>query len=333
MTATATLLATALVFSPVNTAPPPTFFLGGTDFTGTGIVTDADIAWLLDGHLTGATNVPYPRSVTGIDSSVAVGAGAIVDIVDEAPGPVRIAGVSQGAMAIAAAKRELMARDEADRPAPEDLTFVSIGDPTSPTGIGGRLPGLHVPFIDVTFTPAPETPYDTIVVTREYDGLADFPDRPLNLVSTLNALAGVVYIHPTSYGPDTNLDEIPDEDVTETVNSLGGKTTTFFIQNDRLPLLQPLRDMKVDERIVEAIEKPLKHVVDAGYSRNDPKPATSKDDDTDDSDDKNADDKDVKDTKSDTKSTKKSVKEGTAEKSDTDEKRSDKDDSDSAKAA
>ncbi|ANW65349.1 hypothetical protein BCA37_18750 [Mycobacterium sp. djl-10] len=104
----------------------------------------------------------------------------------------------------------------------------------------------------MTFRPAPETPYDTIVVTWEYDG--------------------------------------PDEDVTETVNSLGGKTTTYFVQNDRLPLLQPLRDMKVDERIVEAIEKPLKHVVDAGYSRNDPKPVKAKDDDS-------ADEKDLKDKK------------------------------------
>jgi hypothetical protein len=329
MTATATLLATALVFSPVNATPPPTYFLGGTDFTGTGIVTDADIAWLLDGHLTGATNVPYPRAVTGMDGSIAVGADAIVDIADEAPAPVRIAGISQGAMAIAAAKRELMARDEADRPAPEDLTFVSIGDPTSPTGIGGRLPGLHIPFIDVTFTPAPETPYDTVVVTREYDGLADFPDRPLNLVSTLNAVAGVVYIHPTSYGPDTDLEEIPDEDVTETVNSLGGKTTTYFIQNDRLPLLQPLRDMKVDERIVEAIEKPLEQVVDAGYSRNDAKPAKDDDD--------SADEKDQKDEKKDDKRQDEAEKPGKADttKSDTGKADTKKDpaDSDSAKAA
>lgn len=121
----------------------------------------------------------------------------------------------------------------------------------------------------MTFLPAPETPYDTVIVTREYDGLADFPDRPLNILATLNAIAGVVYIHPISYGPDTDLAAIPDEDVTETVNSLGGKTTSYFVQNDRLPLLQPLRDLHVDERFVSAIEQPLKQLVDAGYSRND----------------------------------------------------------------
>ena len=294
MSATATLLATtALVFSPVSAAPPPTYFFGGTDFSGTGIVSEGDINWILNGHLTGAQNVPYPRSSTGMNASVGVGADAVVDILDAAEGPVRIAGISQGALAIAEAKRTLMARDEADRPDADEVTFLAIGDPSGPTGIGSRLPGLHVPYIDVTFQPAPETPYDTIIVAREYDGLADFPDRPLNLVATLNALAGIVYVHPVSYGPDTDLEAIPDEDVTETVNSLGGKTTSYFVQNDRLPLLQPLRDLNVDERLVAAIEQPLKQVVDAGYSRNDSGPAESESDDTE------ADTTEAEDTKAD----------------------------------
>ncbi len=272
MSALASLLATALVLSPVNAAPP-TYFLGGTDFTGTGTVSETDINWLLNGNLAGAQNVPYPRAVIGINTSIDVGADAIVDILDGADGPVRIAGISQGALAISEAKRRLMALDAEDRPDAEDVVFVAIGDPSSATGIGSRLPGLYIPFLDVTLRPAPETPYDTIVVTREYDGLADFPDRPLNLFATLNAVAGVAYVHPISYGPDTDLHGIPDKDVTETVNDLGGKTTTYLVQNDRLPLLQPLRDLKVDERFVDAIEAPLKKLVDAGYSRNDPKPA------------------------------------------------------------
>jgi diacyltrehalose acyltransferase len=299
MSATATLLATtALVFSPVSAAPPPTYFLGGTDLSGTGIVTEGDINWILNGNLTGAQNVPYPRSSTGMNASVGVGADAIVDILDAAEGPVRIAGTSQGALAIAEAKRTLMARDEADRPDADEVTFLAIGDPSGPTGIGSRLPGLYVPYIDVTFQPAPETPYDTIIVTREYDGLADFPDRPLNFVATLNALAGIVYVHPVSYGPDTDLEAIPDEDVTETVNSLGGRTTSYFVQNDRLPLLQPLRDLNVDERLIAAIEQPLKQVVDAGYSRNDGRPGESESDDTEAASTK-ADTTEAEDTKAD----------------------------------
>lgn len=269
MSAAAALFATVLAISPVTAAPPPTYFLGGTDFTGTGTVTEHDIDWLLNGELTGAMNVPYPRSVTGMDASVAAGADAILRIVDGADGPVRVAAISQGALAIAAAKRALMSRDPADRPARDGLTFVAIGDPSSATGLGGRLPGLHIPIVGVTFEPAPDTPYDTIVVAREYDGLADFPDRPWNLIATMNAVAGILFIHPISYGPDTDLAAIPAADVNETVNSVGGRTTTYLLRNDRLPLLQPLRDLGVDERIVGAIEQPLRQIVDAGYSRND----------------------------------------------------------------
>lgn len=268
MSATALVLATALTLSP--TAPAPTYFLGGTDASGTATVTEADISWLLDGDLTGARNVPYPRSSTNMDASVDIGAAAIVDILDNADGPVRIAGVSQGALAIAAAKATIMARSEEDRPDADDVVFVAIADPSSSTGIATRFEGLHVPSLDVTLRTAPETPYDTIVVAAEYDGLADFPDRPWNLLATLNAVAGGFYLHSSSYGPDADLDAVPAGNITETVNSLGGTTTTYLLESEHLPLLQPLRDLKVDEQVVAAIEEPLKQIVDAGYSRNDP---------------------------------------------------------------
>lgn len=44
--------------------------------------------------------------------------------------------------------------------------------------------------LNYTPRPEPETPYDVIVVAQEYDGWADFPDRPWNLLATLNAIAG-----------------------------------------------------------------------------------------------------------------------------------------------
>jgi hypothetical protein len=269
MSATALILATALTLSPVSTTPVPIYFLGGTDATGTDTVTEGDINWLLDGYLTGARNVAYPRSSTDMDASVEIGADAVVDILDNADGPLRVAGVSQGALAIALAKSKIMARDEEDRPDADDVVFVAIGDPSSPTGIATRFAGLHVPSLEVTLRTAPDTPYDTVIVTSEYDGLADFPDRPWNLPATLNAVAGGFYLHSTSYGPDADLDAVPEENITETVNSLGGTTTTYLIEADHLPLLQPLRDLNVDERIVSAIEQPLKQIVDAGYSRND----------------------------------------------------------------
>jgi len=53
------------------------------------------------------------------------------------------------------------------------------------------------------------------------------------------------------------------------VNSKGGVTTSYFIETEHLPLLLPLRIAGVPERLVAAIEEPLRRVVDAGYSRND----------------------------------------------------------------
>ena len=59
----------------------------------------------------------------------------------------------------------------------------------------------------------------------------------------------------------------------QAVNSLGGSTTSYLIPTAKLPLVQPLRDIGVPEKIVAAIEKPLKKVVDKGYTRNDAVPA------------------------------------------------------------
>lgn len=149
MSAAAAVLATALVFSPVDATPPPTYFLGGTDLTGTATVTTADIDWLLAGELTGAQNVPYPRGVTGMDASVGVGADAIIDILGDIPdntaGPVRIAGVSQGALAIAEAKRRIMALDELIGPLPTTLCSWPSVIPVAPPGSVAGCPASTFP--------------------------------------------------------------------------------------------------------------------------------------------------------------------------------------------
>ena len=61
-----------------------------------------------------------------------------------------------------------------------------------------RFPGLYIPILDLSFNgPAPtDTPFDTVEITRQYDGFADFPLYPLNVISLLNAVLGAVYVHP-----------------------------------------------------------------------------------------------------------------------------------------
>jgi len=216
------------------------------------------------------TRIDYPAKILGMDASIAVATAGIVNAVENAVGPVVVAGFSQGAVAVAHAKKELMALPAAQRPSPSNLSFVTIGDPSGPGGILGVL-SFRVPILDLTPITAPPTPWDSVIVDGEYDGWADFPNRVLNLVSVANALLGINYVHGRYETVPGGLDlsTVPAADITTTINSLGGRTTEYLIPTKHLPLLQPLRDIGIAEPIVAALEKPLKTIVDAGYTRND----------------------------------------------------------------
>lgn len=211
-------------------------------------------------------NVDYPASVIGMGRSVEQGADALDAEIAATPGEKTVAGFSQGAIVLTVEKQRLMSRPAEERPAADELTFVHIADPSGPGGILRFVPGAPQPV---------ETPYDTVYVTREYDGWADFPDRPWNVVSTANAIMGIVYVHGEYPEANLELSEVPEENVTTTTNSQGGTTTSYLVSTEKLPLVQPLRDIGVPEPVVAAIEKPLKQVVDAGYERNDAPAASS----------------------------------------------------------
>ncbi|MFN8070440.1 MAG: PE-PPE domain-containing protein [Mycobacterium sp.] len=222
------------------------------------------------------TRIDYPAALFGMDRSIAVAVSGIVDAIATTPGPVVVAGFSQGAVAVARAKQSLMTLPAQQRPDPGRLTFVTVGDPSGPTGILRLLP-VRIPVIGLTPVTAPETPYDTVTVNAEYDGWGDFPDRPGNLLSVANAMLGVAYIHGRYETVPGGLDvsTVPERNITTTTNSLGGHTTSYLIPTGKLPLVQPLRDLGVPEQVVAAIEKPLKARVDAGYRRNDAPAAAS----------------------------------------------------------
>ena len=70
------------------------------------------------------------------------------------------------------------------------------GDPNLPNGgLAARFPGLSI--LGLTFDgPEPtDTPFDTVVITRQYELIADIPLYPLNLVADLNAVLGFIYVH------------------------------------------------------------------------------------------------------------------------------------------
>ena len=111
-------------------------------------------------------------------------------------GKVVVFGYSQSAVIIAFEKQNLA--NDPLAPDPEDLEFVVVGSLSNPDGgLFTRLPGFVIPDLGVTFEPPmPNDDYLTTSYVREYEGLADLPDNPLNLLALGNALVGAALLHP-----------------------------------------------------------------------------------------------------------------------------------------
>ncbi len=212
--------------------------------------------------------VPYPASLWPLTPdrptlgvSVADGVSSAESLVP-ADGETVIVGTSQGALVV----DQIIADGNLD---PNSVQFVVIDDPDRGTGLLTPLRGIDIPILDYTPINNVATPYDVTVVIKEYDGIADFPDRPWNLVADANALLGAYYYHPSSVNSD--LASVPAQNITTVTNAKGGTTTTYLVPTPQLPLTQPLRDIGVPAPVVNDLDRVLRPVVDAGYSRNDPK--------------------------------------------------------------
>ncbi|HEY9266794.1 MAG TPA: PE-PPE domain-containing protein, partial [Mycobacterium sp.] len=168
---------------------------------------------------------------------------------------VTVVGLSAGSLVVNEVLRQLAADTEA--PDSEDITFIVVADSSRQKLIDeARYNSKH----DYTYRPAPETKYDIIVVTGEYDGLADFPDRWWNLLAVANAIAGSVYVHiPVMFA---DLSKVPAENITVDVNSQGGTTSHYLVPTTKLPLVQMFPSLAWQEA-------ELKAAIDKGYSRND----------------------------------------------------------------
>ena len=139
-----------------------------------------------------------------------------------------IYGYSQGAIVAIREKHKLAAQYPDGTKAP-DIDFVLGGDGNLPNGgILARFPGLYIPILDFSFNgPEPtDTPFDTVVITRQYDFYADFPLYPLNLVADLNAVLGFWYVH--LYAFDVSL--APDPSTSPPIKTQYGDTTYYFFE-------------------------------------------------------------------------------------------------------
>jgi hypothetical protein len=116
-------------------------------------------------------------------------------------------GYSQGATVASLFKKQIATLNGGLLP--DDVSFVLIGNPNRPNGgLFERLALLGtVPILDATFgqpTPtdtAPTGETNTTDIAFQYDGVADFPAAPINLLADVNAAAGFWYVHGTYLDP------------------------------------------------------------------------------------------------------------------------------------
>lgn len=169
---------------------------------------------------------------------------------------VTIVGLSAGSL-VADAELAKLATDP-NAPDKSKLNFVVVSDSSRILFNKNRYDGI----IKYQYRPPVDTKYDTTVVAAEYDGFADFPDRPLNFLAVANALAGEIVQHVPNFL--TSLSTVPAENITVKTNSLGGVTTSYLIPAARLPLVVLIPALAPQEA-------ELKAKIDTAYVRNDGK--------------------------------------------------------------
>ena len=241
---------------------------------------------------------PFPwegwGGLTGakLDESVASGVAQLTsDLVGtdnpSSQNPIVVFGYSQGATVASIEKAELSrlpAQDQAN------INFVLIGNPNRPGGgLFERLAAFGtVPILDATFgQPTPtDTAMSTVDVAFQYDGVADFPLYPVNLLAVLNATAGFWYIHgsylaPNSRDPAGLPNGLTGDELAAAVadpanrQHLAGSDTTYvLIPTPNLPLLQPLREFGASTHteflttpLIDLIQPALRVLIETGYDR------------------------------------------------------------------
>jgi hypothetical protein len=168
---------------------------------------------------------------------------------------------SQSSTVASEALRLLAAQNN---PGVGQLSFILTGDPNNPNGGPfERFPGLYIPVAGITFSGAtpPDTPYDVAIYSNQYDGVADFPQYPLNVVSDLNALAGFAF-GQHYYGMQRPYIQLP------TSPGYTGTTTYYKALDPTLPLLVPVRQYipaPYGNALADLAQPDLRVIVDMGY--------------------------------------------------------------------
>ena len=176
-----------------------------------------------------------------------------------AQNPLVVFGYSQSASISTAVMRELAGQGVPSN----DVHFVLIGDPDNPAGGSEVVTSDLSPQYLTANVATPNDLYPTDVYTHEYDGVADFPKYPINLLSDLNATLGFIYEHGTylSLTPEQISDaiQLPTTAADTMVNY-------YIIPAESLPLLDPLRLIPViGQPLYDLLEPDTQILVNLGY--------------------------------------------------------------------
>lgn len=235
--------------------------------------------WPLTGLSTAKWNVSVASGVSNVNSEV------INQLKSDPTGPIVIFGFSQGAAVASQEKSNLAGLSDAGK---AQFTFVLAGNPERPNGgLFERLAALGtVPILDVTFglPTATNTGIATTDIAYQYDGVADFPEYPVDVLADLNALAGIIYVHQYELAPNgKQMKPLPYGYTPATLiaaeanpanRQVYGDTTYITIPATNLPLLQPVEQLAsatgtslLVTPIVDLIQPALQVLIEAGYNR------------------------------------------------------------------
>lgn len=172
-----------------------------------------------------------------------------------------VLGESQSAVISAREKADLIARPALGK----TVSFILLSNQGRPNGgVLERFVGAYIPILDIVFTGAtptdssPTAPLTTVDIASQYDGWADFPNNPLNLLADLNAVMGMVFLHAAMHR-------------FEGTRELQGQyqDTTYYLQPSRLlPILFPLSYIPIlGSALAAVLDAPLRVLVETGYDR------------------------------------------------------------------
>ena len=239
-------------------------YLAPRDFTGTTqVLTTPEALYPFLGPFTETFDQSEAQGQQILDTAI-LNQIATGDV--DAANPVVVSGWSQSAVISSLVQPELASQGVPS----DDVHFVLVGDESAPNG--GMLERFDlpdgtqpsIPSLGLTFSgPEASDLYPTDVYTHEYDGFADFPQYPINPLSDLNAVLGIVFEHVTY--PGLTAEQVADA-IQLPTSSADTLTNYYEIPVTTLPLLDPLQLIPfIGNPLADLLNPDLSVLVNLGY--------------------------------------------------------------------